>query len=38
MTRGEQRKRLEIELSKSHDIKATKETVIRLRKIAARLS
>ena len=38
MTRGEYRKRLEIELSKVYGIKATKAQIIRIRKLASRLS
>ena len=38
MTRGELRKKLEIELSKAYGLKATKADVIKIRKIAKRLS
>lgn len=36
--RGEYRKRLEIELSKVYGIKATKAQIIKIRKLAKRLS
>lgn len=38
VTRGELRKKLEVELSKVYGLKATKADVIKIRKIAKRLS